>query len=68
MALKHHFTPQTHILSAQIPHHFTYYLLSSHQVPSSLPLPLLLNPHNSILPPPAFIIQFLPPTQHALIE
>ncbi|WP_186306310.1 Hsp33 family molecular chaperone HslO, partial [Staphylococcus epidermidis] len=44
--------------------YFTYYYPTTQQTPSSLPFPVLVNPHNSIKPPPPFIIQLIPPPTH----
>ncbi|WP_186307445.1 Hsp33 family molecular chaperone HslO, partial [Staphylococcus epidermidis] len=64
---KDYFSGATPILAADLADDCTYYYPTSQQTPSSLPFPLLLNPHNSIKPPPPFIIQLIPPPTHETI-
>ncbi|MCW4683274.1 Hsp33 family molecular chaperone HslO [Bacillus pumilus] len=68
IGLKDHFTGQTEIVSGEIGDDFTYYLVSSEQVPSSVGVGVLVNPDNSILAAGGFIIQLLPGTEDAVIE
>ncbi|MFP3421329.1 Hsp33 family molecular chaperone HslO [Bacillus sp. SIMBA_154] len=68
IGLKDHFTGQTEIVSGEIGDDFTYYLVSSEQVPSSVGVGVLVNPDNSILSAGGFIIQLLPGTEDAVIE
>ncbi|MCY7570880.1 Hsp33 family molecular chaperone HslO [Bacillus pumilus] len=68
IGLKDHFTGQTEIVSGEIGDDFTYYLVSSEQVPSSVGVGVLVNPDNSILAAGGFIIQLLPGTEEAVIE
>lgn len=68
IGLKEHFTGQTEIVSGEIGDDFTYYLVSSEQVPSSVGVGVLVNPDNSILAAGGFVIQLLPGTEDAVIE
>lgn len=47
---------------------FTYYLVSSEQVPSSVGVGVLVNPDNTILAAGGFIIQLLPGTDEETIS
>ncbi|WP_353854043.1 Hsp33 family molecular chaperone HslO [Bacillus sp. Bos-x628] len=68
IGLREHFTGQTEIVSGEIGDDFTYYLVSSEQVPSSVGVGVLVNPDNSILAAGGFIIQLLPGTEDHVIE
>ncbi|MDM5296674.1 Hsp33 family molecular chaperone HslO [Bacillus pumilus] len=68
IGLRDHFTGQTEIVSGEIGDDFTYYLVSSEQVPSSVGVGVLVNPDNTILAAGGFIIQLLPGTEEAVIE
>ncbi|MFS0656683.1 Hsp33 family molecular chaperone HslO [Bacillus sp. 179-C3.3 HS] len=68
VGMREHFTGQTEIVSGEIGDDFTYYLVSSEQVPSSVGVGVLVNPDNSILAAGGFIIQLLPGTEEAVIE
>ncbi|MGE6632304.1 Hsp33 family molecular chaperone HslO [Bacillus sp. NPDC077027] len=68
IGLKDYFTGQTEIVSGEVGDDFTYYLVSSEQVPSSVGVGVLVNPDNSILAAGGFIIQLLPGTEDQVIE
>ncbi|SDI12658.1 molecular chaperone Hsp33 [Alteribacillus persepolensis] len=60
LGMKEHFTGSVPIVSGELGEDFTYYFVSSEQVPSSVGLGVLVNPDNSILAAGGFIIQLLP--------
>lgn len=62
LGLKNHFSGQVPIVSGELGEDFTYYLVTSEQVPSSVGVGVLVNPDNSILASGGFIIQLLPGT------
>jgi len=67
LGLREHFTGQVPIVSGELGDDFTYYLVSSEQVPSSVGVGVLVNPDNSILAAGGFIIQLMPGTDDATI-
>ncbi|WP_163102894.1 Hsp33 family molecular chaperone HslO [Peribacillus alkalitolerans] len=67
LGLRDFFTGQIPIVSGEIGEDFTYYLVTSEQVPSSVGVGVLVNPDNSILAAGGFIIQLLPGTEDATI-
>ncbi len=60
LGMREHFTGQVPIVSGEIGEDFTYYLVKSEQVPSSVGLGVLVNTDNTILAAGGFIIQVLP--------
>ena len=56
------------IVSGELGDDFTYYLVSSEQVPSSVGVGVLVNPDNTILAAGGFIIQLLPGTDEETIS
>jgi len=62
LGLKDHFSGQVPIVSGELGEDFTYYLVTSEQVPSSVGVGVLVNPDNTILASGGFIIQLLPGT------
>jgi molecular chaperone Hsp33 len=67
LGLRDHFTGQVEIVSGEIGEDFTYYLVTSEQVPSSVGVGVLVNPDHSILASGGFIIQLLPGTDDETI-
>ncbi|WP_042353243.1 Hsp33 family molecular chaperone HslO [Bacillus massiliigorillae] len=67
LGLKDYFTGQTPIVSGEIGDDFTYYLVTSEQVPSSVGVGVLVNPDNSIQAAGGFILQLLPGTEEETI-
>lgn len=67
LGLRDYFTGQTPIVSGEIGDDFTYYLVTSEQVPSSVGVGVLVNPDNSILAAGGFILQLLPGTEEETI-
>ncbi|MFC0274285.1 Hsp33 family molecular chaperone HslO [Metabacillus herbersteinensis] len=67
LGLKDHFSGQVPIVSGELGEDFTYYLVSSEQVPSSVGVGVLVNPDNTILAAGGFIIQLLPGTSDETI-
>ncbi|TXC85026.1 Hsp33 family molecular chaperone HslO [Metabacillus litoralis] len=60
LGLKDHFSGQVPIVSGELGEDFTYYLVTSEQIPSSVGVGVLVNPDNTILASGGFIIQLLP--------
>lgn len=67
IGLKDYFTGQTAIVSGEIGDDFTYYLVTSEQVPSSVGVGVLVNPDNSIKAAGGFILQLMPNTEEETI-
>ncbi|PMC34098.1 Hsp33 family molecular chaperone HslO [Bacillus sp. UMB0899] len=67
LGLKDHFSGQVPIVSGELGEDFTYYLVTSEQVPSSVGVGVLVNPDNTILASGGFIIQLLPGTNDETI-
>ncbi|PLT48899.1 Hsp33 family molecular chaperone HslO [Bacillus amyloliquefaciens] len=68
LGLRDYFTGQVEIVSGELGDDFTYYLVSSEQVPSSVGVGVLVNPDNTILAAGGFIIQLLPGTDEETIS
>lgn len=67
IGMRDHFSGQVPIISGELGEDFTYYLVSSEQVPSSVGVGVLVNPDNTILAAGGFIIQLLPNTSEETI-
>lgn len=67
LGLKDHFSGQVPIVSGELGEDFTYYLVTSEQIPSSVGVGVLVNPDNTILAAGGFIIQLLPGTDDGTI-
>ncbi|MGD6834690.1 Hsp33 family molecular chaperone HslO [Sutcliffiella halmapala] len=67
LGLREHFSGQTELISGELGEDFTYYLVSSEQVPSAVGVGVLVNPDNSILASGGFIIQLMPGTSEETI-
>ncbi len=67
LGLKEKFSGQVPLVSGELGEDFTYYFVTSEQVPSSVGLGVLVNPDNSILAAGGFIIQLLPNTDEETI-
>ena len=67
LGLREHFTGQTPIVSGELGEDFTYYFVTSEQVPSSVGVGVLVNPDNTILAAGGFILQLLPGTDDETI-
>ncbi len=68
LGLKEHFAGQVPLISGELGDDFTYYLVSSEQVPSSVGVGVLVNPDNTILAAGGFIIQLMPGTEEKTVE
>lgn len=68
IGLRDNFSGQVPIVSGELGEDFTYYLVTSEQVPSSVGVGVLVNPDNSILAAGGFIIQLLPGTEDKTIN
>ncbi|MRX72975.1 Hsp33 family molecular chaperone HslO [Bacillus lacus] len=68
LGMRDHFTGQVPIESGELGEDFTYYLVSSEQVPSSVGVGVLVNPDNTILAAGGFIIQLMPGTEDRVID
>ncbi len=60
VGMRDYFTGQVPLVSGELGEDFTYYLVSSEQVPSSVGVGVLVNPDNTILAAGGFIIQVMP--------
>ncbi|RSK25505.1 Hsp33 family molecular chaperone HslO [Bacillus sp. HMF5848] len=60
LGLRDHFTGQVPLVSGELGEDFTYYLVTSEQIPSAVGVGVLVNPDNTILAAGGFIIQLLP--------
>ncbi|MCG8398651.1 Hsp33 family molecular chaperone HslO [Bacillus atrophaeus] len=67
VGMRDYFTGQVEIVSGELGDDFTYYLVSSEQVPSSVGVGVLVNPDNTILSSGGFILQLLPGTDEETI-
>ncbi|MFB6469347.1 Hsp33 family molecular chaperone HslO [Cytobacillus sp. Hz8] len=67
IGLRDYFTGQVPIVSGELGEDFTYYFVTSEQVPSSVGVGVLVNPDNSILAAGGFIIQLMPGTEDETI-
>lgn len=67
LGMKEHFTGSVELVSGELGEDFTYYLVSSEQVPSSVGVGVLVNPDNTILAAGGFIIQLMPGTDESTI-
>ncbi|MCM3620593.1 Hsp33 family molecular chaperone HslO [Sutcliffiella horikoshii] len=68
LGLRDHFSGQTELVSGELGEDFTYYLVSSEQIPSAVGVGVLVNPDNTILASGGFIIQLLPGTSEETIS
>ncbi|MFT8320015.1 MAG: Hsp33 family molecular chaperone HslO [Bacillus sp. (in: firmicutes)] len=68
IGMRDYFTGQVPIVSGELGEDFTYYLVTSEQVPSSVGVGVLVNPDNTILAAGGFILQLLPGTEEETIE
>lgn len=60
IGLRDYFTGQVPLVSGELGEDFTYYFVTSEQVPSSVGVGVLVNPDDSILAAGGFIIQIMP--------
>jgi molecular chaperone Hsp33 len=67
IGLRDFFSGQVPIVSGELGEDFTYYLVSSEQIPSSVGVGVLVNPDNSILAAGGFILQLMPGTEEETI-
>ena len=67
IGLRDYFSGQVPIVSGELGEDFTYYFVTSEQVPSSVGVGVLVNPDNSILAAGGFIIQLMPGTSEDTI-
>ncbi|MDT2048723.1 Hsp33 family molecular chaperone HslO [Priestia flexa] len=68
VGMRDQFNGQVPIVSGELGEDFTYYFVTSEQVPSSVGVGVLVNPDNSILAAGGFIIQLLPGTDESTIS
>jgi molecular chaperone Hsp33 len=62
LGMRENFSGQVPLVSGELGEDFTYYFVTSEQVPSSVGVGVLVNPDNSILASGGFIIQLMPGT------
>lgn len=68
LGLKEHFTGSVPIISGELGEDFTYYFVTSEQVPSSVGLGVLVNPDHTIKAAGGFIIQLLPGAEEEVVD
>ena len=68
IGLRDFFSGQVELVSGELGEDFSYYFVSSEQVPSSVGVGVLVNPDNSILAAGGFIIQLMPDTKEETID
>ena len=68
IGLRNFFSGQVPIVSGELGEDFTYYLVTSDQIPSSVGVGVLVNPDNSILAAGGFILQLMPGTEEDTIS
>ena len=66
--MREKFTGQVPIVSGELGDDFTYYLVTSEQVPSAVGVGVLVNPDNTILSAGGFMIQLLPGAEEETIR
>jgi molecular chaperone Hsp33 len=67
IGMRDYFTGQVPLVSGELGDDFTYYFVTSEQVPSSVGVGVLVNPDNSIKAAGGFIIQLMPGTSDETI-
>ncbi|UII56028.1 Hsp33 family molecular chaperone HslO [Cytobacillus spongiae] len=67
IGMRDHFTGQVPIVSGELGDDFTYYFVTSEQIPSAVGVGVLVNPDNTILAAGGFILQVLPGTDDETI-
>lgn len=60
LGMKEHFTGSIPLISGELGEDFTYYFVSSEQVPSAVGVGVLVNPDRTILASGGFIVQMMP--------
>lgn len=67
IGMRDYFTGQVPLVSGELGEDFTYYFVTSEQVPSSVGVGVLVNPDNTIKAAGGFIIQLMPGTKDETI-
>ena len=67
LGMRENFTGQVPLVSGELGEDFTYYFVSSEQIPSAVAVGVLVNPDNTILASGGFIIQVMPGAQDEMI-
>lgn len=68
LGLRDFFTGQVPLVSGELGEDFTYYFVSSEQIPSSVGVGVLVNPDGTILAAGGFILQLMPGTEEKTID
>lgn len=68
LGLRDYFTGQVPIVSGEISEDFTYYFVTSEQVPSAVGAGVLVNPDHSVLAAGGFIVQVMPGADDEVIS
>lgn len=68
LGLRDFFSGQVSLVSGELGEDFTYYLVSSEQVPSSVGVGVLVNPDDSILAAGGFLFQLMPGVKEETIS
>lgn len=67
IGLRDFFSGQVPLVSGELGEDFTYYFVTSEQIPSSVGVGVLVNPDNSVLAAGGFILQLMPGTEEDTI-
>ncbi|WP_349409084.1 Hsp33 family molecular chaperone HslO [Pseudalkalibacillus sp. SCS-8] len=67
LGMRDKFTGQVPLVSGELGEDFTYYFVSSEQIPSAVAVGVLVNPDNTILASGGFVIQVMPGAQDEMI-
>ncbi|WP_408008895.1 Hsp33 family molecular chaperone HslO [Pseudalkalibacillus sp. A8] len=67
LGMRENFTGQVPLVSGELGEDFTYYFVSSEQIPSAVAVGVLVNPDNTILASGGFVIQVMPGAQEEMI-
>lgn len=68
IGLRDYFTGSVELISGELGEDFTYYFVSSEQVPSSVGVGVLVNPDQTILAAGGFILQLMPGAGDEIID
>ncbi|MGM7703716.1 Hsp33 family molecular chaperone HslO [Pseudalkalibacillus sp. Hm43] len=67
LGMRDKFTGQVPLVSGELGEDFTYYFVSSEQIPSAVAVGVLVNPDNTVLASGGFVIQVMPGAQDEMI-
>ncbi|WP_240377868.1 Hsp33 family molecular chaperone HslO [Bacillus piscicola] len=68
LGMREHFTGSVPLVSGELGEDFTYYFVTSEQIPSSVGLGVLVNPDHTIRAAGGFILQLLPGAEDEVVD